>query len=180
MRQCSMSLADVERGRNTEKSNLFVRLWQDDCGALLATEWVVVATVMVLGIVPGLIALKQGVLSELLDVANATLGLDQSYGFTGHEIRGGAGDRAANDQNNAGKNTAKAGGDNKVLNNALRVGTVETRDAKGNMVQLAKENRGGVQAFTAGSGFLENRHLDGIVNRSSTATVTTKTTKGSD
>ena len=47
MRQSAMQMAIVERGRNTEKSNLFVRLWRDDCGALLATEWVVMATLMV-------------------------------------------------------------------------------------------------------------------------------------
>ncbi len=64
---------------------IFKRLWRDDGGAVLATEWLLVTTVLVLGLVPGLIAIRQGLLGELSDVSNATSGLDQSYGFTGQE-----------------------------------------------------------------------------------------------
>jgi hypothetical protein len=171
MGQLTGSLANVERGRNTEKSNLFVRLWQDDCGALLAAEWVVMATVMVLGIIPGLIAVRQGVLAELLDVANAALGLDQSYGFTGQEVGCGAG--GGNDTLNA-----TVGGNDKVLDAAHRVGMVETRDAAGNKVRGSKDNRVGTQAFTAGSGFLDAK--DSIVNRSTPADGTVKKTGACD
>ena len=177
MRQNSMRLAGVERGRDTEKSNLFVRLWRDDCGALLALEWVVLATIMVIGIMTGLTAVRQGVIAELHDVANAFLGLDQSYGFTGQETGCGAGALAANDPING---TTKA---DVVRDQAVRVGMVENRDAAGNKA-LGKENRGGLQAFTAGSGFLEGRHLDGkadgIAVHPTPATGTVKKTKGCD
>ena len=63
--------------------NLMVRLWKDDCGALLALEWVVLATIMVIGIMTGLTAVRQGVIAELHDVANALLALNQSYSFSG-------------------------------------------------------------------------------------------------
>jgi hypothetical protein len=53
---------------------------------LLTTEWLLLATIMVIGLVPGLIALRQGVLSELVEFAQALMGLDQSYSFTGNRL----------------------------------------------------------------------------------------------
>jgi hypothetical protein len=66
--------------------HLLSHVWADDSGALLATEWVVLATILVIGIVPGLVAIRQGTLEELLDFSNATMSLDQSYEFEGQEI----------------------------------------------------------------------------------------------
>jgi hypothetical protein len=62
---------------------LVSKLWQDDCGALIATEWVFVATILVLGAITGLVAVRQAVLSELTEFAQALMALDQSYSFTG-------------------------------------------------------------------------------------------------
>jgi hypothetical protein len=62
---------------------LMQRLWQDDCGALIATEWVFVATILILGAITGLVAVRQAVLAELTDFANALLALNQSYSFSG-------------------------------------------------------------------------------------------------
>src|SRR5215471_1689019 len=62
---------------------LFQRLWNDDSGALIATEWVFVATILVLGIITGLVAVRQAVLSELTEFANAVLSLNQSFSFSG-------------------------------------------------------------------------------------------------
>src|SRR5262249_40062084 len=60
-----------------------MRLWEDDGGALIATEWVFVATILVLGSITGLVAVRQAVISELEDFANAVLSLNQSYSFSG-------------------------------------------------------------------------------------------------
>ena len=62
---------------------LMRKLWKDDCGALIATEWVFVATILVLGSITGLVAVRQAVLEELEDFANAVMALDQSYSFSG-------------------------------------------------------------------------------------------------
>jgi len=62
---------------------LMLKLWQDDCGALIATEWVFVATILVLGAITGLVAVRQAVISELTEFANAVMALNQSYSFTG-------------------------------------------------------------------------------------------------
>jgi hypothetical protein len=60
-----------------------VRLWDDDRGALIATEWVFVATILVLGSITGLVAVRQAAMAELYDVANALGGGAQSYSFSG-------------------------------------------------------------------------------------------------
>src|SRR5205807_9898579 len=62
---------------------LMTRLWDDDCGALIATEWVFVATILVLGIITGLVAVRQAVIAELTDFANAVMALNVSYSFSG-------------------------------------------------------------------------------------------------
>ncbi len=62
---------------------LLAKLWNDDSGALIATEWVFVATILVLGIITGLVAVRQAVISELEEFANAVLALNQSFSFSG-------------------------------------------------------------------------------------------------
>ena len=62
---------------------LMLKLWRDDCVALIATEWVFVATILVLGAITGLVAVRQAVLSELTEFANAVMALNQSFSFSG-------------------------------------------------------------------------------------------------
>jgi Flp pilus assembly pilin Flp len=62
---------------------LMLRLWNDDCGALIATEWVFLATILVLGSITGLVAIRQAVISQFAELANAVMALDQSYSFSG-------------------------------------------------------------------------------------------------
>jgi hypothetical protein len=124
------------------KRNL-TNLWNDDCGALLATEWIIVATIMVLGIIPGLIAVRQGTLSELHDMANAVLSLDQSYSFTGQETHWGCDDHLRN-------NGLEAG-------DGLGVGVQQGQDVAGfaNNDGRKSDGRGGI-AYTAGSAFQDS------------------------
>ena len=62
---------------------LMLQLWSDDSGALIATEWVFVATILVLSLVVGLKAVESAVEGELIDFANAVSSLNQSYSFGG-------------------------------------------------------------------------------------------------
>jgi len=62
---------------------LMLRMWQDDSGALIATEWVFVATILVLSLVVGLKAVESAVEGELVDLANAIGSLNQSFSFGG-------------------------------------------------------------------------------------------------
>ena len=54
------------------------RVWQEDEG-VLTFEWILLITVLVIGIVGGLSAVRDAVITELGDVAEAMIALDQSY-----------------------------------------------------------------------------------------------------
>src|SRR5437660_12921060 len=64
---------------------LMGRLWRDDEGALIATEWVVVATILVIGSVTGLVAVRQAILAELEDFAEAISSLSSWWRFDGDD-----------------------------------------------------------------------------------------------
>jgi hypothetical protein len=57
---------------------LLVRVWRCDEG-VLTFEWVLLITVLVIGIVGGLSAVRDALITELGDVAQAMIALDQSY-----------------------------------------------------------------------------------------------------
>lgn len=59
------------------------KLWRDDGGALIATEWVFVATIMILGCVAGLAATRNAVNSQLEGIGQAILTLDPEYEISG-------------------------------------------------------------------------------------------------
>lgn len=60
-------------------------LWADDRGALIASEFLFVATILVLGIIVGLSGLRNAINTELSELANAILALSQGYSFSGLE-----------------------------------------------------------------------------------------------
>jgi hypothetical protein len=64
-------------------SKLLQKLWNDDCGALIATEFLFVATILVLGIIVGLVSVRNAVNTELAELANAILALSQEYTISG-------------------------------------------------------------------------------------------------
>ena len=59
------------------------KLWDDDCGASLALERVFLATLLILGIVTGLVAVRQAVISEMTEFANALMAYNDSFSFSG-------------------------------------------------------------------------------------------------
>lgn len=63
--------------------NGFRQLWSDDRGALIATEWVFLVTILVIGLVVGLKSVQQAVVNELEEVASAIGALSQSYSYGG-------------------------------------------------------------------------------------------------
>ena len=54
------------------------RIWREDEG-VLTFEWILLITVLVIGIVGGLSAVRDAVITELGDVVEAMISLDQSY-----------------------------------------------------------------------------------------------------
>jgi Flp pilus assembly pilin Flp len=63
--------------------NLLRRLWSDDEGALIATEWIFFVTIVVIGLITGLVYVRNAVTSELSEIGQAIVALSQSYSFQG-------------------------------------------------------------------------------------------------
>lgn len=59
------------------------KLWNDDQGALIAMEFLFVATILVIGIIAGLSSVRSAVNVELSELANAILALSQGYTIQG-------------------------------------------------------------------------------------------------
>ena len=57
---------------------LLNRAWREDEG-VLTFEWILLITVIVIGIVGGVSAVRDGLISELGDVSGAVVHIDQSY-----------------------------------------------------------------------------------------------------
>ena len=57
---------------------VLARVWKEQDG-VLSFEWVLLVTLLTIGIVSGLSAARDAIIDELGDVAQAMLALDQSY-----------------------------------------------------------------------------------------------------
>ena len=62
---------------------MLMKLWNDEAGAIVSAEMVLVATILVVGMVTGLTSLRDAAVTELADVAQAIAQLDQSYSYGG-------------------------------------------------------------------------------------------------
>ena len=61
-----------------KRSGLFKRIWNEDRG-VLTFEWILLITLLVIGIVGGVSAVRDGLIDELGDVSDAVVNIDQSY-----------------------------------------------------------------------------------------------------
>ncbi len=66
-----------------------LKLWNDDEGAIIAAEYLFVVTILVIGTIIGLAAVREAVNNELTEVANALLALSQGYVISGISGAGG-------------------------------------------------------------------------------------------
>ena len=57
------------------------RLWNEDVGAIISAEIMLVASILVIGMVVGLTSLRDSVVTELADVGQALAQVNQSYSF---------------------------------------------------------------------------------------------------
>jgi Flp pilus assembly pilin Flp len=61
---------------------LLQKMWREDDGGL-SFEWVLLVTLLTIGIVSGLAGARDAIIDELGDVAEAAQGIDQSYTLSG-------------------------------------------------------------------------------------------------
>lgn len=64
-------------------TKLMLKLWKDDAGAIIAAEYLFVATILVIGIIVGLASVRDAINTELAELANAYLALSQGYLISG-------------------------------------------------------------------------------------------------
>lgn len=68
-----------------------MKLWNDESGVILSAELVLIGTILVLGVIVGLVELQCSVVAELSDLGSAIGDLDQSYktsGMTAYKANG--------------------------------------------------------------------------------------------
>ncbi len=70
--------------------HVFQNLWADDTGALIAAEYLFVATILVIGTIIGLAQLRDAVNVELIELGNAFMALSQGYTLSGQSVNGGS------------------------------------------------------------------------------------------
>lgn len=61
---------------------MLIQLWEDECGALDVTTSMLLITMLVLGMVVGLSAVRTNITQEFGDLAVGLELLDQSYSYT--------------------------------------------------------------------------------------------------
>jgi len=59
------------------------KLWDDEAGFVISIELILISTIVVIGLIAGLTAVRDAVVSELSDVAGAINEMNQSFTFNG-------------------------------------------------------------------------------------------------
>ena len=65
------------------------RLWNNECGALIASEYVVFGTILVIGLIAGAATVRDALATELADFAAAISAIDTGFSSEGtkHEVK---------------------------------------------------------------------------------------------
>ena len=64
-------------------TNSLNRLWNEQEGAIVSAELMLIATILVIGVIVGLKSVRDSVVTELADVAQAFANINQSFSFSG-------------------------------------------------------------------------------------------------
>lgn len=83
-------------------SSLLRKLWADDDGAVISVEFILVVSILIFGIIPGLVALRNSVNAALTTTGNLLNALVPSFTFSGWLVGASGG--------NAGQNVAQVNG----------------------------------------------------------------------
>ncbi len=67
-------------------SNLFARLWDDDQGAVISSELVLVLGILVFGLIPGLVALRNSINAALATIGNFLGRITPSFTYSGYAV----------------------------------------------------------------------------------------------
>ena len=69
-------------------SNMLRRLWDDDQGVIISVELILVIGILIFGIIPGLVALRNSVIAALTTIGNIIGTIVPSFTFSGFLVGG--------------------------------------------------------------------------------------------
>ncbi len=72
-------------------TNMLQSLWADDEGAIISVEFILVISILIFGIIPGLVALRNSVNAALTTTGNILVALVPSFTFSGWVVGSSAG-----------------------------------------------------------------------------------------
>ena len=75
---------------NCWQMNCWNRFRHDETGFVVSTELILIATVLVIGLLAGLVSVRDQVVQELGDLASAASDFDQSFSYHGWSGHGGS------------------------------------------------------------------------------------------
>lgn len=64
------------------------QLWEDDRGAVISVEMILLLAILIFGIIPGLVALRNGINAGYGTMTNAIQGFVPSFTYSGYMIEG--------------------------------------------------------------------------------------------
>jgi hypothetical protein len=67
-------------------SNTIRKFWNDEAGFIVSADLILISTILVIGVLVGLVTLRDQVVQEFGDMATAVGNLNQSYSFSGATI----------------------------------------------------------------------------------------------
>jgi len=67
-------------------SNVARRLWADDRGAVISTELVLIIGILIFGLIPGLVAMRNSVIAALGTIGNTLANLVPTFTYSGFAI----------------------------------------------------------------------------------------------
>src|SRR5437868_13488031 len=70
---------------------LMTRLWEDDSAAVVSVELILIITILLFGLIPGLVALRNSGIAVLTSLGNLAGALIPSFTFSGFQIVTGSG-----------------------------------------------------------------------------------------
>ncbi len=65
---------------------MWQRLWQDETGVVNSVDLILMGTILVLGVIVGLVSLRNQIVQELSDTANAIGALNQGYSYSARTL----------------------------------------------------------------------------------------------
>lgn len=67
------------------------RLWNDDQGAIISVEWILIVAILLFGLIPGLVALRNSINASMATIGNILLQIVPSFTFSGFGLGAGGG-----------------------------------------------------------------------------------------